>query len=316
MAIGHITTRGKTVQRIQHARYLRIGRLIAQVRVRSRRIDQARAEFREILATAEQLSAPLTRRWSDAGGSSSVTEMSKPLQARIRDGVVAAHEGLASGADRQHRIASWEKRLQLLLAVAERARVRGVDQEVRAQLFFLRLREGVELADWQSQEDETATGIGFKQSDLSEIQKDQCPALSGSVSLMGQDGSGSLACIRREGGVLSEHRGAESMGDEGQKKIREQPGRMTPPKENPIATVVLDLGDIIVSAPLPEATGSVEIQHSAHRGVTVRVNAPRCSPASVSQDVQEAIRAALIGEKVRVVAIDVVGDSEEQRSNT
>lgn len=315
MTIGQISTRGKTVARIQEARCRRIGRLIAQVRVRSRRIDQARAEFHAILATAEQISSHLTRRWSDGGGLPSVMEMSKPLEGRVREGVVAAYEGLASVATRHYRIMGWEKRLQLLLAAAERARIRGVDQEVRAHLSLLRLREGIELANWQSQEDETIKGIGSEQSELCLTQKDQGCAFSEFVSLRRENSSDSWDLIRHVGGGLSDHQGAESIGDEWQKKVREQRGRMTPAKGKPISTMI-DPGDFIVSAPLPEVAGSVEIQHSADRGVTVRVNARRCSPTSESQDLREAIRSALISEKVRVVAIDFVDDSEKQRSGT
>lgn len=286
-SVGQSVHRARLVQRAQSVRQRRIGGLLVTVRFQRRKVETKYQEFQSILSSVAAFQrVPIT-----AGG--------EILRCRLHQAAIAARERMETARHHDAHLVAREGRLQHLQSLAERAVQRGIEREAVAVHGAQRVSESNDIIELQGQETGSVEGMDEDELTIGALPVE--PIGGGSPSFRGEhlDGAredvGWLACAASSLQVGTS-RGAERRPPSPASRTHQ------PPPSNP-ATVV---SEVVVEAPLPQSSGSVEIVHSPSQGVSVRVSTRGAGTAAAMRRSCNGMRDSLNQEGVRVSAIDVV----------
>lgn len=285
--VGQSVHRARLVQRAQSVRQRRIGGLLVSVRFQKRQVETKREGFQAVLASIGQFQrAP-------------VTAAGDILSRRLHHVAQRTSERLEPTIQREVQLAAREGRLQQLKLVAERVVERGAEREKIASHQAQRVSESNDSIEVQGQESDAAEGIG----------DDELRFGVPTIESLG----GCSPSVRREHPDLGRVEGPVLGGGTQAPPVsaawggERRPSLAVPRPHQPIpvnASVVVS--EVVIEAPLPQSSGSVEIVHSPSHGVSVRVSTRGGGTAAALRRSCYGMRDSLHHEQVRVSAIDVV----------
>jgi len=301
VSLQSTVARHRAVQRIQIVRQQRVGKLLVQVRHRSHAVATSQKRFSETLATVAALKCGMTTK----GGA----EMRSDLVPRLDKMVHEACSGLARTEVVQKKLVVRENYLSAVLGQAKKAEERGRESQIEASHTILRLRETAELAEVQSSDNVVGESIiAFTGEDNSLVEEVVGPSIDFSLN------KEPLSIIHGKVPVFAEAISSASS----QVSIQEPsfvarfseftPQKPTIVRHLPSPIPSAPIREVVITAELPDSSGSIEVAHSPQQGVTISLRTRNDSVTSSARRAFKGLRESLAEEGVRIAAIDLLDE--------